>query len=95
MIAPFPSTVESGRCRKELEDLVRDSRGNLESFRDYRVWMQEQGHEIEGLGGVEAAESMVKRLAYRLKNRGSKLAHRRCGKDALQPGAWCNAWRGP
>ena len=56
--------------RKELEDLARDIRGNPASFRDYRVRLQEQGCEVEGLCGVGAAESMVKRLAYRLKNRG-------------------------
>ena len=63
-----------------LEDLARDIRRNPESFRDYRVRMQEQGYATEGLGGVGAAESLVKRLSYRLKNRGQSWRIEGVGK---------------
>jgi AcrR family transcriptional regulator len=58
------------RRATELLELCRDIGRIPDSFRDYRVRLQELGQEVQGLRGLGAMESNVDRFANRMKKRG-------------------------
>jgi len=59
-----------GSRKDGLEGLARDVGDIPESFQDYRWRLQKRGYDVTELHGLGASESLVKRFAYRLKNRG-------------------------
>ncbi|MEW6524129.1 MAG: UPF0236 family transposase-like protein [Bacillota bacterium] len=61
--------MEPTRAARLLE-LCQDIDGIPDSFRHYRVWLQELGQQVKGLRGLGAMESNVDRFANRMKKRG-------------------------